>query len=294
VSRTVLVTGAAGGIGQFVVTELAGAGWTVLAADRADRDVPAAAARLAGDLRDPAFVTECFTGPAARRLGGVDALVHLAAIPAPGIVDEHETLLFNAGPAYLVLTGAGRCGVRRIVASSSFSAVGMAWADRDLSPHYVPVDERHPRLTVDSYGLSMGVTEEIAAYTTRRFGAATVCLRFPFVGTGARLADRLAEVDARPGGNRRELWAWVDTRDAARAVAAALTADLTGHHVLNIAAPDTTAIEPTRDLLDRFHPGTVVRSELANHESLVDTRLAGTVLGFSAKYGWRQNPGGAS
>jgi len=286
VSGTVLVTGAAGGIGQFVVAELAGAGWTVLAVDRVDREVPGAAARLRGDLRDPAFVAECFTG-------AVDAVVHLGAIPAPGIVAEHETLLFNAGPAYLVLTEAGRRGVRRIVASSSFSALGLAWADRDLSPGYVPVDERHPIRTVDPYGLSMGVTEQIAAYVTRRFGTATVCLRFPFVGTGARLDHRLAEVHAGPGGNRRELWAWVDTRDAARAAHAALTADLTGHHVLNIAAPDTTAIEPTRDLLERFHPGTAVRSELANHESLIDTRLAEAVLGFGTKYGWRQTSGGA-
>lgn len=283
---TVLVTGAAGGIGQFVVAELAGAGWTVLAADRVDADVPGAAVRLRGDLRDPAFVAACFSG-------GVDAVVHMGAIPAPGIVAEHETLLFNAGPAYLVLTEAGRRGVPRVVASSSFSAVGLAWADRDLSPSYVPVDERHPILTVDPYGLSMGVTERIAAYVTRRFGTATVCLRFPFVGTGARLDHRLAEVHTGPGGNRRELWAWVDTRDAARAVRAALTADLTGHHVLNIAAPDTTAIEPTRDLLERFHPGTAVRSELANHEGLIDTRLAERVLSFSTKYGWRQNSGGA-
>jgi nucleoside-diphosphate-sugar epimerase len=288
-----LVTGAAGGIGRFVVAELVGAGWTVLAVDRADRDLPGVAARLVGDLRDPGFVTECFTGPVARRLGGVAALVHMAALPSPGIVDEHETLLFNAGPAYLVLNEAGRRGVGRIVATSSFSALGMAWADRDLSPRYVPVDECHPRLTVDPYGLSMGVTEEIAAYTTRRFGVATVCLRFPFVGTGARLADQLAEVRAEPGGNRRELWAWVDTRDAARAVHAALTAELTGHHVLNVAAPDTTATEPTRELLDRFHPGTAARSELTDHESLIDTRLARTVLGFGPTYGWRQNSGGA-
>jgi nucleoside-diphosphate-sugar epimerase len=289
---TVLVTGAAGGIGQFVVAELVGAGWTVLAVDRVDRELPGVAAQLAGDLRDPGFVSECFTGPAARGIGGVGAVVHLAAIPAPTIVAEHETLLFNAGPAYLVLTEAGRAGVRRIVASSSFSAVGLAWADRDLSPHYVPVDEQHPILTVDPYGLSMGVTEQIAAETTRRFGVATVCLRFPFVGTGARLDHRLAEVHSRPAGNLRELWAWVDTRDVARAVHASLTTELTGHHVLNIAAPDTTAIEPTRELLDRFHPGTAVRSELANHESPIDTRLAETVLGFSAKYGWRQNSGG--
>lgn len=284
--RTVLVTGAAGGIGQFVVAELAGAGWTVRAADRVERDVPGAAARLTGDLRDPAFVAACFSDD-------VTAVVHMGAIPAPGIVAEHETLLFNAGPSYLVHTEAGRRGLP-VVASSSFSALGLAWADRDLSPHYVPVDERHPRLTVDPYGLSMGVTEEIAAQTTRRFGVTTVCLRFPFVGTGARLEHRLAEVHADPAGNRRELWAWLDTRDAARSVHAALTATLTGHHVLNVAARDTTALEPTRELLDRFHPGAKVRAEPHGHDTLIDTERAAALLGFSTQYGWRPNPGGAS
>ena len=285
----VLLTGAAGGIGRVVAAELVDAGLTVIGVDRVDRPVPGVAGWLVGDLREPGFVDECLTGAAA---GTVDSVVHLAAIPAPGIVAEHETVLFNAAPAYLVLTAAGRHGVRRIVASSSFSAVGLAWADRDLSPRYVPVDERHPRLTVDPYGLSMGFTEEIAALTTRRFGVPTVCLRFPFVGTGQRLRDRLDDVHRDPTGNRRELWAWLDTRDAARAVHAALTADLTGHHVLNVAAPDTTALQPTRELLARFHPAASVLTELANHETLVDSRLSEAVLGFTPKYGWREHPPG--
>jgi nucleoside-diphosphate-sugar epimerase len=287
VSGAVLVTGAAGGIGRYVVDELTGAGLTVLAADRVPVDAPEVAARLVGDLRDPAFVADCLAGPAAEAAGGIDALVHLAAIPAPGIVEEHETLLQNAAPAYLVLTGAGRRGVRRIVAASSFSAVGLAWADRDLSPHYVPVDERHPRLTVDPYGLSMTVTEEIAAFATRRFGVATCCLRFPFVGAGDRLRQRLDEVHRDPAGNRRELWAWLDSRDAARAVRAALTAPLSGSHVLNIAAPDTTALKPTRELLRAYHPDAELRAELLDYASLIDTERASQLLGFTPRYTWR-------
>jgi nucleoside-diphosphate-sugar epimerase len=286
----VLVTGAAGGIGRLVVAELVGAGLTVLTADRVDLDAPGVAGRHLGDLRDPAFVAECFAGPAAKAVGGVDAVVHLAAVPAPGIVEEHDTLLFNTASAYLVCTEAGRRGARRIVASSSFSAVGLAWADRDLSPHYVPVDERHPSLTVDSYGLSKTFTEEIAAFTTRRFGVPTVCLRFPFAGTGERLRRHLAEVHRDPAGNRRDLWAWVDSRDVARAAHAAVTADLTGHHVLNIAAPDTAAVVPTRELLHRHHPAAAVRAEIGDHDGLIDTRLAAAVLGFTPAYGWRREP----
>jgi nucleoside-diphosphate-sugar epimerase len=287
VNGAVLVTGAAGGIGRFVVEELIGAGLTVLAADRVPVEGPDVAVRLVGDLRDPDFVADCVAGPAAESVGGVDAVVHLAAIPAPGIVQEHETLLQNAAPAYLLHTEAGRRGVRRIVAASSFSAVGLAWADRDLSPHYVPVDERHPRLTVDSYGLSMTVTEEIAAFTTRRFGVATVCLRFPFVGAGDRLRHRLDEVHRDPAGNRRELWAWLDSRDAARAVHAALTAPLTGSHVLNVAAPDTTALKQTRELLRAYHPNAELRSDFPDHASLIDTRQASQLLGFTPRHTWR-------
>ena len=290
-SGAVLVTGAAGGIGRFVVDELLAAGLVVVAADRVGIQAPGVAARLIGDLRDPAFVADCLAGPAAEAVGGLDTVVHLAAIPAPGILSEHETLLHNAAAAYLVFNEAGRAGVRRVVASSSFSAVGLAWADRDLSPTYVPVDEGHPRLVVDSYGLSMAVTEEIAAFTTRRFGTVTVCLRFPFVGAGDRLRHRLDEVHRDAGGNRRELWAWVDSRDAARAVLMALTAELSGHQVVNIAAPDTTAMQPTSELLRTYHPSAELRADLAGHAGLVDTRRATGLLGFTAHHGWRPSEG---
>jgi nucleoside-diphosphate-sugar epimerase len=285
----VLVTGAAGVIGRVVVGELIAAGMRVVAADRVESTAPGAAARLVGDLRDPAFAAECLSGEclAGGGAGSIGAVVHLAAIPAPGIVAEHDTLLHNASAAYLVCAEAGRRGVPRIVLASSFSAVGLAWADRDLSPVYVPVDEDHPTLVVDPYGLSKVVTEDIAAYTTRRFGTATVCLRFPFVGTGARLRSRLDEVHRDPAANRRELWAWLDSRDAAAAVRAALTTPLTGHHVLNVAAPDTAATVPTRDLLRTYHPTTEVRADLSAHTGLIDTRRATTLLGFTPRYGWR-------
>jgi nucleoside-diphosphate-sugar epimerase len=137
----------------------------------------------------------------------------------------------------------------------------------------------------------MAVTEEIAAATTRRFGTVTVCLRFPFVGADDRLRHRLDDVHRDAGGNRRELWAWVDSRDVARAVLAALTAELTGHQVVNIAATDTTALQPTRELLRTYHPSAELRADLDGHAGLVDTRLATGLLGFTPRYGWRPPQG---
>jgi nucleoside-diphosphate-sugar epimerase len=283
----VLVTGAAGVIGRIVVPHLAVSGLRVVAADRSPFASPEAETVLVGDTRDPAFVEESLH-PFGRP---VDAVVHLAAIAAPGQLPEDETLAQNVRGAYLVLDGAGRAGVRCAVAASSVAAYGYAWADRDLSPPYVPIDEDQSSVVIDSYGLSKTVTEQVGAFATRRWGMPTTLLRFPFVGDGDRLASRLAQVRQDVAGNRRELWAWLDTRDAAQAVRAVLISGLTGHHVFNIAAPDTVTTVPTAELLARFHRTTQVRAPLGAFDSLVDCTAARRLLGFEALHGWREDAG---
>jgi nucleoside-diphosphate-sugar epimerase len=286
---TVLVTGAAGGIGRIVVDKLADDGYRVVAVDRVPFEEPRAARCFVADLQDPEAVADCFAPNAADPDGvRIDAVVHLAAIPSPRQLSEHETLAQNTLVSYLVLSEAARRGVARIVVASSLAAVGIAWADRDLSPLYLPVDEEHPIVAVDSYGLSKVFTEQIAAFVTRRWSVPTVCLRLPFVGDGARLADRLEEIHANTADNRRELWGWIDTRDVARAVVAALTTDLTGHHVINIVAPDTVAYEPTEELIAVHYASAERRGALAEHASLYDTTRSRELLGFEARYGWRE------
>uniref|UniRef100_A0AAU2VH02 NAD(P)-dependent oxidoreductase n=1 Tax=Streptomyces sp. NBC_00008 TaxID=2903610 RepID=A0AAU2VH02_9ACTN len=286
---TVLVTGAAGGIGRTVVAHLVGAGYRVVGADRERGDAgEGCAAFVAGDLADAKNVTECFTtAREAAGEAGLAGVVHLAAYPAPGIVAEDETLRANVLAAYLVYQEAGRTGVPRVVAASSASAVGLAWADRELHPVYVPVDEEHPNLTVDSYGLSKVMSEEAAAFTTRRWGTTTVMLRFPFVGAGERLGERLDEVHRDPAGNRRELWGWLHTEDAAASVAAALNADLDGHHVVNICASDSASLEPSLGLLAAHHPDARVREGFGGHDAFFDTTRSRELLGFTASRTWR-------
>ncbi|MGI5150361.1 NAD-dependent epimerase/dehydratase family protein [Plantactinospora sp. CA-294935] len=283
----VLVTGAAGVIGAVVVPYLADSGLRVVAVDRSPFASPKAELMLVGDVRDRGFVQESLRpfGPP------VDAVVHLAAIAAPGQVPEDETLAQNVQGAYLVLDGAGRAGVRCAVAASSVAAYGYAWAGRDLSPPYVPVDEAQPSVAIDSYGLSKTMTEQVGAFATRRWGMPTILLRFPFVGDGDRLTAHLARIRRDVAANRRELWAWLDTRDAARAVHAALTSGLTGHHVFNVAAPDTSTTVPTAELLARFHPGTQLRAPLDGFDSPLDSSAARRLLGFQTRYGWRDGTG---
>ncbi|WP_052849909.1 NAD-dependent epimerase/dehydratase family protein [Streptomyces avicenniae] len=278
----VLVTGAAGVIGQVVAAHLTAAGFAVTGTDRVPAG-PGAGRHLVGDIRDPEFVATCLTGPT----GPVAGLVHLAAIPSPGGFPETEILDTNVLGSYTVLDQAARAGVRRIVTASSLSALGLAWADRDLTPAHFPIDEDHPTLAVDAYGLSKVLAEEVAAFTTRRWGTPTISLRFPFVGDGARLQARLDEVAANPAGNRRELWGWLDTRDAAESVAAALRADTDGHHVVNVSAPDTAAQVPTSDLLAAHFPDVPLLRDLPGHAGLFATERAEKLLGFRPAHRWR-------
>lgn len=175
----------------------------------------------------------------------------------------------------------------RVVNVSNISALGFAWSRRDVSPQVVPVTEEHPYVGEDVYGLSKQVAETVALAASRRWDMAVVSLRFPFLGTGDRLWYHLDRIHADPGVDRGGLWAWLDVRDAARAVEAALTASVNGHHVVHVTAPDTTALVPTTELVRRYHPSTLVGRKLGEFESVFAGDRARELLGFGAQYGWR-------
>jgi nucleoside-diphosphate-sugar epimerase len=264
----VLLTGAGGALGSLVAEHLAASGHSVVPHDR---DI--------GDLRSLGHVREIMVG--------VDAVVHAAAIPSPKDSPDDEIFHNNVQTTYNVLDTAGRAGVPRIVYVSSASAIGLAWSELGVSPLSVPVTEEHPYVGEDVYGLSKQIGEVIAAATSRRWHTSVISLRFPFIGSGERLQTHLRHIHADHGVDRGGLWAWLDMRDAARAVLAALTVPLSGHHIVNVAAPDTTALIPTAELLRRYHPGARVEKDLGEFESLFARSRSRELLGFEPMYEWR-------
>jgi nucleoside-diphosphate-sugar epimerase len=268
----VLVTGARGALGSLVVEHLSAEGWHVVAHDRKPGGVT-------GDL--------CSLDHVRRIVDGVDAVVHAAAIPSPKDSPDAEIFRNNVESTYNVLDTAGRAGVKRIVNVSSASAVGLAWSELGVSPLSVPVTEDHPYVGEDVYGLSKQIGEITATATSRRWRTSVASLRFPFIGTGDRLRAHLRQIHADHGVDRGGLWAWLDMRDAARAVLCALTAPLQGHHVVNVVAPDTTALVPTRELLREYHPRARVDRELGEFASLYSGERSRELLGFEPVYGWR-------
>jgi nucleoside-diphosphate-sugar epimerase len=264
----VLVTGANGTLGTEVVAHLRALGHDVRPHDRDQ-----------GDLRDRDVV--------AAALAGVDAVVHAAAIPEPVSHPPHETFGNNVESTFHVLNLAGKAGVRRVVNISSASAFGFAWSAHGVAPAEVPVTDGHPYVGDDVYGLSKQVGELTAATASRAWDMTVVSLRFPFIGAGSRLARHLGPIHDDPSIDRNGLWAWIHTTDAARAVAAALRAGLSGAPVLTVAAPDTTALVPSEDLVRRHLPDSVVTRPLTGFETLFDVGRAYDLLGFRPEHGWR-------
>ncbi|MFI6297178.1 NAD-dependent epimerase/dehydratase family protein [Nonomuraea sp. NPDC050790] len=277
VPRRVLVTGVSGSLGRATADLLAHRRIPVTGLDLRHPGGTAVDRMVVGSAGDAGAVRQA--------LAGVDAVIHLAALPAPVLGTPEEVFCGNTRATFVVLEEAGIAGVRRAAIASSMSALGLAWADRPLHPAYVPVDERIPLQVEDPYGLSKEVDELTAAMMTRRHGMATVALRFPRLGGPEDKLRRTAgEWALDPGAGAKELWSYLDVRDAARAAWLAISRPVRGHHVVTVAAPNTLATRPTEELLDTFHPETERRAELAGRAAPVDLDAAERLLGFKAEH----------
>ncbi|GAA2212287.1 NAD(P)-dependent oxidoreductase [Nonomuraea monospora] len=275
--RRVLVTGVAGSVGQATLDLLARRQVAVTGLDLRDPGGLPLDRLVVGSAGDPETVR--------RAMKGAEAVIHLAALPAPVLGTPEEVFCGNTRGTFVVLEEAGRAGVRRAAIASSMSALGLAWSGRTLHPAYVPVDENIPLQVEDPYGLSKQADELTAAMMSRRHGMTTVALRFPRLGgVDDKLRHTAEEWAADRAAGARELWSYLDVRDAARAAWLAVTRPIEGHHVVTVAAPNTLMSEPTEELLAVFHPDSELRAPLPDRAVPVDLRAAERVLGFTARH----------
>jgi nucleoside-diphosphate-sugar epimerase len=223
-------------------------------------------------------------------LAGAGAAVHLGAIPDP-YGDPNEVVFGNNTlSTFNVVEAAATLGLSRVVVASSICALGMANAARPWSPLYVPVDEDHCLLPQDPYGLAKLVGEEICKAASRRTGMITVSLRFSWVVGAPHYATKFPLRDEELAELADVLWAYVDLRDAARAVRLALTAPLTGHEPFYVTADDTlSAGLPTRELLRRYHPTSPLPEEgvLEGFAVPISTAKAARLLAWRPAHSWR-------
>jgi nucleoside-diphosphate-sugar epimerase len=283
----VAVTGASGKLGRAVVTHLVDHGWDVLALDQ-QRPAQTVTPFVAVDLTDYGQVVEALAGDIDEHRGAIDAVVHLAAVPAPGLVSNAATFANNSAATFHVFAAARAAGIRKVVWASSETVLGLPF---DTPPPYAPVDEEYAPRPESTYSLNKALEEEMARHFCRWDPTLSmVGLRFSNV---MEVGDYAAfpSFDADPHLRKWNLWGYIDARDGAQAVRRGLEHTDPGAEVFIIANGDTVMSRSSSDLMAEVFPDVEVRRGLGDHETLLSIDKARRVLGYEPEHSWRDHVG---
>jgi nucleoside-diphosphate-sugar epimerase len=269
----VVVTGGSGKAGRWVVRHLREHGHDVRNVD-VRHDGSEHGLCVVADLAD--------AGQALEVLSDAEAVVHLAAIPAPEIRSEAETFRINTLSTYNVFAAAAAHGMRRVVWASSETVLGLPF---DVPPAFAPIDETIEPRPESSYALSKLVGETMAVQLHRRSGIPVVGLRISNImepDDYARFPDYWTDPTIR----RWNLWGYVDARDVAQACRLGLEAEVAGAEVCIVAAADTVMTRDSADLMAEVFPSVPLTRPLAGRETLLAIDRARRVLGYEPQHRW--------
>jgi uronate dehydrogenase len=199
---TILITGAAGGIGTMMRPRLARPGRTLRLLDIEPLEAGPGEEAIQGSVTDLAEFTE-----AAR---GADAIIHLGG--KSGEAPWEQILQINIDGTYKAFEAARRAGVPRVIFASSNHAVGFH------TPDEYPLPEETPTLPDTYYGVSKVAGEALGALYHHRYGLDVICVR-------------ILSCFPKPP-NQRALSTWFSPDDCGRMFEACLTAREPGYRIV--------------------------------------------------------------
>jgi nucleoside-diphosphate-sugar epimerase len=273
----IALTGGSGGVGRAIAAQALRDGHSVVSIDRS---APTAALSdgmtfVQADMSDYDKLVEAFAG--------CDAVIHMAAIPAPGRHPDHVVHNNNVVGSYNALRAAAEHGISRVCQASSVNAVGHSYS-RHPRYDYFPLDEAHPNYGEDPYSLSKWICEQQADAFVRRYEDMRIAsMRFHWVVPDRQKAAlSFTRNSANPA---KHLWAYTRFDAAADACLKSLAARFKGHEVFYIVAPDTTVDAPSLELAREHFPDVPIRGDLSDTKSFFSSAKAEQLLG------WTHNPG---
>lgn len=280
-AKTVAVTGGSGKLGRACVKDLLEHGYTVVNLDQAPPETQLCPFTKV-DLADFGGTLDALSGTD-DRYGRVDAVVHLAAFPAPGLVSNAALFSNNLESTYNVFAAARKLGIRDVVWASSETVLGLPF---DAPPPYVPVDEDYPGRPESSYSLSKLLGEAMAEQFCRWDpDLKIVGLRFSNVMDPEDYEGFPYDADAHA--RKWNLWGYIDARDGAQAVRRALAHPGRGAEVFIIANADTVTTRPNAELLAEVFPDVPRKRDVGVNETLLAIDKARRVLGYEPQHSWR-------
>ena len=275
----IVVTGAAGRLGRRVVQLLVDRGRDVLATDQVEADdLPAEFVRC--DLGNSAAVHDV--------LKGAEAVIHMGAIPGPSRAEPRAIFENNTPADFNVMMSAAELGLRRVVYSSS--AFGMGWAHdgNAFVPRYLPLDEEHPMMPFEPYGLTKQVGEDIGRMIARNSSTTVVSLRFTNVPLPEVVAEFPWPAPTPENPLTLVMWAYADARDVAEAQVRSVDADIEEYEAFMLAQPSSRFAEPTIDIVrNNFGDRVEIREGLEGVASVISTEKVQRMLGWRPRHDWR-------
>ncbi|MCX5495262.1 NAD(P)-dependent oxidoreductase [Kaistia dalseonensis] len=279
----IVVTGGSGLLGRAVVKDLVAHGYDVTSIDFAPQPAGQGVRFSRADLTDYGQAIAALSA-IDERVSKVTGIVHLAAIPAPGLAPNHVIFETNMISTYNVFEAARVLGIRNVVWASSETVLGLPF---DTPPPYVPVDEDYRPRPESAYSLSKFLSEEMAKEFVRWDPSFKIFgLRFSNIMAPEAYA-KFPSFEEDVLGRKWNLWAYIDARDAAQAVRLALESPLKGAEAFIIANEDGVMSRPNDELLDAVFPGVPRKREFGPNDTLLAIDKAKSVLGYAPKHSWR-------
>lgn len=281
----VLVTGGSGKLGRAVLRDLTTNGYKVLNLDQTlPREAVCPTVRI--DLSDYGQVLETFLGRVDEHRGKIDAVVHLAAIPAPGQFVNSRTFKNNVPLSYNVFEAARQAGIKNVVFASSETVLGLPF---ETPPPYAPLDEEYFPRPESAYALGKLLDETMAAQFCRWDPELKMIgLRFSNV---MDVEDYKAfpgfDADARL--RQWNLWGYIDARDGAQAVRRGIEAEFKGFEAFIIANADTVMSRSNASLMAEVFPNVPIKGSLSPNGTLLSIEKAKRLLDYNPQHSWRNH-----
>lgn len=289
----VFFTGGSGKAGRHAIPVLQAAGHTVVNIDR----VPCGLVNtpeLLVDLCDSGQVFGAMTQWADfDELDGpprpFDAVVHFAAVPRVMIGTDGACFQDNVISTYNVIEAAVKLGIPKVIFASSETTYAVCFAQGEVKPDYIPVDEDHPTVPHDSYAMSKVCNEATARSFQARSGIDIYGLRINNVIEPHEYEEQFPDYVADPELRRRNIFAYIDARDLGHMVNCCIATDGLGYEVFNVSNDDSSVAITTDEVRALFYNGVPMKGEMGEVETFFSNAKAKRMVGFKPSHGWRSD-----
>ncbi|SPF81951.1 NAD-dependent epimerase/dehydratase family protein [Pseudoprimorskyibacter insulae] len=286
-------TGGSGKAGRHVIPYLQEQGHHVLNLDLQPLDLPGVD-NLIVDLTDSGQVFNALSSYAnfgelepGTGMPKFDAVVHFAALARILIKPDNETFRTNTLSTYNVMEAAVKLGIPKVIFASSETTYGICFADGEVKPDFIPVDETHPTVPHDSYAMSKICNEACGRSFQARSNIDIYGLRINNVIEPQEYASDFPAYVTNPDLRRRNIFAYIDARDLGQMVQCCLTTDGLGYEVFNVSNDDLSVALSNDEVRKRYYDGVPVVRDMSGNETMYCNRKAKEMLGFAPQHSWR-------